>query len=184
MKFKELEIPELNLTIRGTLNIGVIQGGTQYNNVADRCSLYLDRRMVPGETQTSCLDEIRSLLADLANEDPQFKAVAQISRPDWHWEEIRQRGLNPAYTPVASPVVQAMRAAHQAVCGSEIALGYTNGYMDMDFMVNGLGIPTVNYGPGEPGESHTQHEQLRIDQLLAATRVYAVTALQLAGRTG
>lgn len=183
LKFKELEIAELGAVIRGTMNIGVIQGGSQYNNVADKCSLFLDRRMVPGETQESCLAEIRSLLDRLAREDPQFRAAAEISRPDWHWEKIRRRGLNPSYTPVASPVAQAIRSAHRQVYGAEIKLGYTNGYMDMDFMVNGLGIPTINYGPGEPGESHTPHERLRIDQLLASTRVYALAALQLAGGT-
>ncbi len=180
LEFKAFEIQELGKTIRGTMNIGVIAGGTQYNNVADKCSLFLDRRMVPGETQETCLAEIRDLLARFAESDPQFHASAEISRPDWHWEPIQARGLNPAYTPASSPLAQTVAAAHRHVCGQEIACGYTNGYMDMDFMVNGLGIPTVNYGPGEPGESHSSHERLRIDQLLAATRVYALAALELA----
>ncbi|MCX6025013.1 MAG: M20 family peptidase, partial [Chloroflexi bacterium] len=59
--------------------------------------------------------------------------------------------------------------------------GYTHGYNDGDFLVNDLGIPTVNYGPGETARSHTAEEQLRIDQLLTATRVYLRTALELAG---
>ncbi|MBI4790732.1 MAG: ArgE/DapE family deacylase [Chloroflexi bacterium] len=180
MKFKELEIPELRTVIRGTMNIGVIQGGTQYNNVADKCDLFLDRRMIPGETQESCLTEIRNLLDQFAAEDPQFKAEARISRPDWHWEPIKQRGLNPAYTPATSLVARALESAHRQVYDQQVSFGYTNGYLDMDFMVNSLKIPSINYGPGEPGEAHTPHERLRLDQLIAATRVYALAALQLA----
>lgn len=176
----QFEIPEIGATVQGTVNVGVIQGGTQYNNVADHCTLFLDRRMVPGETQATCLEQVRELLAQLAAADPQFRASAAIARPDWHWEPIRQRGLNPAYTPAHSRVARALCAAHRAVHGADPTLGFTNGYMDMDFMVNDLGIPSVNYGPGEPGMSHTPRESLRIDQLLAATRVLALAALALA----
>ncbi|MCC7163652.1 MAG: ArgE/DapE family deacylase [Anaerolineae bacterium] len=180
MPMKEFTVSELGLTLRGTMNVGVIQGGTAYNNVADKCSLYLDRRMVPGETQESCLAEVRSVLSALTTNDPQFRAMAETSRPDWHWQPIMQRGLNPAFTSGSSPIAQAVRFAHQEICGEPAVFGYTNGYMDMDFMVNDLGIPSINYGPGEPGMSHTAHERLRIDQLVTATRVFALAALQLA----
>lgn len=178
---KQVYLRELDMTIRGSLNVGVIRGGTQYNNVADACSLFLDRRMVPGETQGSVLAEIDHLLSQFAAEDPQFKARAEISRPDWHWEPIRERGLNPAYTPAVSQVAQAVQTAYRSLFEEDVALGYTHGYMDMDFTINGLNIPTVNFGPGETKFAHTVDERLGVSDLLAATRVYAMTALQLAG---
>jgi len=177
---KKVMIPELDMEVQGSVNVGIIEGGTQYNNVADTCSIFLDRRMVPGETQASCVAEIQQILDRLAGEDPDFKAEVEISRPDWHWDPIKRRGLNPAYTPASSPVAEAVEAAHQRIHGQEVALGYTNGYMDMDFTVNELGIPTVNYGPGETKYAHTADEQLLIDHLLAATKVYVLAALQLA----
>jgi len=51
--------------------------------------------------------------------------------------------------------------------------------MDMDFLINDLGIPTVNYGPGDTVFAHTDHERLDIDELLKATRVYALAALEM-----
>lgn len=180
MEPKAVHIPELGLEVRGSVNVGIIEGGTQYNNVADACSVFIDRRMVPGETQAGCVEEIEALLDRLAAVDPEFKFEVEISRPDWRWEPIKRRGLNPAYTPASASVARALRAAHRHLHGEEAALGYTNGYLDMDFVVNGLGIPTVNYGPGEAARAHTSEERLRLDQLLAAAGVYTLAALQLA----
>jgi acetylornithine deacetylase/succinyl-diaminopimelate desuccinylase-like protein len=124
--------------------------------------------------------EVEQVLARLAADDPTFKAEIEIARPDWRWDLIRERGLNPSLTPPDSPVAQAVAAAHQAETGQMIDIGYTHGYNDGDFLVNDLGIPTVNYGPGEGVRSHTVEEQLRIDHLLTATRVYLRTALMMA----
>lgn len=181
IKTKQFSLPELNSEVQGSYSIGVIEGGDAYNIVADECSIYLDRRTVPGETRQSCLDEIQLLLDNLASQDPHFKGRVEVSRPDWHWEPIIERGLEPAYTPVSSPVVQAVRTAFQELNGDELKLAFTSNYTDMDFFVNSLGIPTVNYGPGNGDRfSHTADEMLEIEQLLEATRIYLLTALQLA----
>ena len=180
IELKTVELPDIG-TMRASFNVGLIEGGTAYNNVADSCTLWLDRRLVPGETGVMALAEVRELLSRLAAADPTFKAQAEIARPDWKWDRIRQRGLNPSLTPPDSPVARAIAAAHQAVTGQAVDVGYTHGYNDGDFLVNDLGIPTVNYGPGESFRSHTAEEQLRIDHLLTATRVYLRTALMMAG---
>ncbi len=180
LELKAVELPGIG-TMRASFNVGLIQGGTAYNNVADSCTLWLDRRMVPGETQAMALAEVREVLSRLAADDPTFKAEAEIARPDWKWERIRERGLNPSRVSLDSPLVQAVAAAHQAVTGTAVDVGYTHGYNDGDFLTNDLGIPSVNYGPGESFRSHTVEEQLRIDHLLTATRVYLRTALTVAG---
>lgn len=178
-RFKKFIIPELNQEVEGTLNIGVISGGTAYNIVADHCSLYLDRRTVPGETRSSCLQEIQEILDRLAQDDPTFKARVEVARPDWHWEPVKERGLNPVYTPASAPVAQAVQSAFSRLNGTPVPLTFAAGYTDMDFFVNSLGIPTVDYGPGEAHHCHTVTEALRIDQLLETTRVYALAAVQL-----
>ena len=180
LPLREVEIQDVG-TMRASFNVGLIEGGTQYNNVAHTCSIFIDRRCVPGETQASALAEINQLLDCLAAEDPKFQAKAEIARPDWKWEPIRERGLKPAITSPASPISQAVAHAHQVQTGENVQIGFTNGYNDGDFLVNDLGIPTVNYGPGESPRSHTAEEKLRIDHLLTAVRVYMRTAIELVG---
>lgn len=178
LPLREVDIPNIG-SMRASFNIGLIEGGTQYNNVAHRCSIFIDRRCVPGETQASALAEVNELLKRLAAEDPKFKAKARIARPDWKWEPIRERGLKPALTSPNSPISLAIGHAHHAQTGEKVQIGFTNGYNDGDFLVNDLGIPTVNYGPGESRRSHTSEEKLRIDHLLTAVRVYLRTAIEL-----
>jgi acetylornithine deacetylase/succinyl-diaminopimelate desuccinylase-like protein len=159
----------------------LIRGGTAYNNVADRCELWLDRRTVPGESQASVLAEIQAIFDDLAAAGPTIRGQVDVARPDWKWQRIRQRGLNPAATLGDNPLTAAVGEAHRQVTGSVPEVAYSDGYLDMDFLVNDLGIPTINYGSGEESLCHTAEGRLRVAQLLAATRVYAKAALALCG---
>ncbi len=102
-----------------------------------------------------------------------------IARPDWGWEPIQSRGLNPAYTSVDEPVVQVARASCEQVLGQEPRLGFSSGYLDMDFMVNDLGIPSVNIGPGDVSLAHGGEEQVSVQELRSASRIYTRAALQL-----
>ncbi|MCX6027620.1 MAG: M20/M25/M40 family metallo-hydrolase, partial [Chloroflexi bacterium] len=114
-----VEVPGVG-TMRASYNVGLIEGGTAYNNVANSCSLWLDRRMVPGETQATALAEIKKVLEGLARETTDFKAEAEIARPDWKWERIRVRGLNPALTSADSPIARAVAEAHRAETGKTV----------------------------------------------------------------
>jgi acetylornithine deacetylase/succinyl-diaminopimelate desuccinylase-like protein len=46
----------------GTVNVGTIAGGRQPNIVPDACSVVIDRRTLPGETEASVRREIKALL--------------------------------------------------------------------------------------------------------------------------
>jgi len=45
----------------------------------------------------------------------------------------------------------------------------------MDFLINDLGIPAVQYGPGDAGLCHTNDEMMDITQLKNAANVYTET---------
>src|SRR5262249_43586097 len=45
-----------------TASVGTIRGGTQTNIVPDQCEISIDRRTLPGETETGVTREIKALL--------------------------------------------------------------------------------------------------------------------------
>jgi acetylornithine deacetylase/succinyl-diaminopimelate desuccinylase len=154
-----------------TLNLGIMQGGAAYNIVPDECTIWFDRRTVPGETQEDVLTAVQDKL-DHYNKIPDISVQVEIARPDWNWEPIRKRGLLPAMTDINSKLIRMVKSAHQANTGSLPEIYFTDGYNEMDFLINDLGIPTVQYGPGDGGLCHTDRERLDLGQLETAASVY------------
>ena len=164
--------------VKGSLNLGVIEGGRAYNIVPDECLLWFDRRTVPGEEQESVLEAVQAILDHLSQADPPVESTLSVARPDWNWAPIRERGLRPAVTPADAPIRDIVARHHRSVTGSPADIYFTDGYNEMDFLINDLNIPTVQYGPGDSGLCHTDEERLSIEQLLDATRVYVGIALE------
>ena len=54
-------------------------------------------------------------------------------------------------------------------------------FTDAHFMVNRYGIPTAIFGPGSIDQAHAVDEYVDIDQLVNASRVYALTLSELLG---
>jgi len=157
--------------LQGSINLGKIDGGRAYNIVADRCSIWFDRRLVPGETQAAVIGHVNRIISDYDAPDG-IIIEAEIARPDWDWEPIKKRGLLPALTDMSSPMVSEIKKAHETELGSLPELFFTDGYQEMDFLINDLGINAVQYGPGDSSLCHTDEEYLDIKQLEHCSRVY------------
>jgi len=180
-EYPEVELPRMP-PARGSINLGVIQGGTAYNIVPDQCELWFDRRTVPGESQEQVLAQIRALIGDLKTEDPTLRAEVEIARPDWNWEPIASRGLKPTLVPADSGLPEWVSAHHTRVVGRVPERYFTDGYNEMDFLVNDMDIPTVQYGPGDSGLCHSNEERLDVLELVACVRVYLSLIEDTAGR--
>jgi len=167
----EVQVPGLG-TLRGSTNLGTIHGGVAYNIVPDQCEVCFDRRTVPGETQPAILAQVQAVLAEMSAQDPDLRAEVDIARPDWNWAPIAERGLNATLVPLGSGLPEWVGEHHARVTGQPPQYAFTDGYNEMDFLVNDLGIPTLQYGPGDSRLCHTDEEKLDLGQLLACTRVY------------
>lgn len=128
-----------------TASVGVICGGTQANIVPDHCTITVDRRTLPGETEASVRREITSLLRSK-------KLRTTIS-------DTKGVPCLPMETDPRLPLVKTFFRC----IGQKRPLG-VHFFCDAA-VLSQAGIPSVVYGPGEIAQAHTSDEWISLTQL-------------------
>ncbi|MGO8837272.1 MAG: M20 family metallopeptidase [Limisphaerales bacterium] len=129
----------------GTVNVGMIRGGTQPNIVPDRCNITIDRRTLPGETETAVRREIAAWLRAK-------KMSAKISSTK----------LAPALPLETNPKLPLVRQLLHSV-GRARPVG-VDFFCDAAVLAAG-GIPSAVFGPGDIAQAHTADEWISLDSL-------------------
>jgi acetylornithine deacetylase/succinyl-diaminopimelate desuccinylase-like protein len=153
--------------ISPTLNVGLIKGGINTNVVPDQVAFRIDRRVIPEEDPVEVEAELRALIANSAKHDPQIKV------------EVRRLLLAEPLAP--RPATQRIAAAIQRrakeVLREEVPLAGVPLYTDARHYA-AAGIPIVLYGAGPrslgEANAHNANENLRLNDLRAATKVVAM----------
>jgi len=133
------------------------------------CDIHVDVRIVPGKNPEHVRGEIAAVAAALGVE-------AKVSVYQWSRGHIAKN---------AEPLIEAIEAAHHELFGTALAqppAAETSMWRDVNIF-NEVGIPSVCYGPPRQMEpfSGARDRAMKIDDLLAATKVYAATILKLCG---
>jgi len=129
---------------REGLNAVRIEGGVSGNVVPDRCTVTVNYRFAPDRDEEEALDHVRSVLAP-------FECVPTDSSP----------GALPRLSEAATADFV------ETVGGEPVAkLGWT----DVARFAQ-LGIPAVNFGPGDPNVAHTREEYVEIPRIAECERV-------------
>ena len=143
--------------------------------VPDLCKATFDRRLLVGETPESLLTDIRALLAEHAQSDPQFTArvsIADADFPSYTGFQIKAPKFARAWKTLRdhSLVHIALKGLHEAGLKPQIgAYAFcTNG----SYSAGDYGIPTVGFGPANEGQAHTIDEFITIDALLKGAEGY------------
>lgn len=146
-----------------TVNAALITGGSAPNVVPDRCSVDIDRRIIPGETDPEAVRQpFEALVEAIRSEHPEVDIDVVIRE----WTDA-------AEAPVDSSLAAFARTAIAAVTGSPAEdVGFT-GITDARFYINQAQIPAVILGPGSLLVAHTANEWAPVDELVAAARIYA-----------
>lgn len=132
-----------------TSSVGVIHGGTQANIVPDRCTIVVDRRTLPSETQIGVQKEVAALLRQAG-----LKASSM--------DDSKLAPCLPLETDPRLPLVaQLLRHARQT---RPVGVDY---FCDAAVLAAG-GIPSVVFGPGDIAQAHTADEWISLRSLAGA----------------
>jgi putative selenium metabolism hydrolase len=135
-----------------------------------RCEVVYDRRLMPGETIASIIEEYHRHLADLKNWQV---VIPEEGFTTYTGVELRQPDFHPAWAldPHSEWVKRAVEALRSAGLPCEtFAVPYcTNGSASG----GERGIPTLIYGPGSIHQAHRVDESIEVEEVLRAERGYA-----------
>jgi len=168
-EFEKLEIPfNSHPLLDGfTRSTNTIAGGVKTNVVPDSCTATIDMRTVPGQDHPTILRKIEGLVQELQRENPDFRAAVRI---------LNDRA--PIETPVDAPAVQIFSEVIREAVGKLPVPKGTRYFTDGVVLVPALKAPLLICGPGAPGLAHQPNENVEIDKLLEAVRIYTLAAVR------
>jgi acetylornithine deacetylase/succinyl-diaminopimelate desuccinylase family protein len=143
-----------------TCNVGTIAGGTAPNIVASSATLRIDRRLLPGQTREQVVAGLRAVLDRAAPDvDYRLDVLAFVEASELATTHPFVDVLRAACPPAPGPVQSPVRGLYLGT--------------DARFLRNGLGIPTVVYGPGSMTLAHTADEYVPLAELTEAAGTFA-----------
>ncbi len=155
---------------KGTVAVTRIESVSgSLNTVPDECTIYLDRRLIQGETRDTVLAEI----CDLPSIGAADVMVLEYERPSWTGLVLPVEKYYPTWALAQDhPLLKAAVEAGTQALGERPEVDKwtcsTNGVTSM----GRLGIPTVGFGPGSEVFSHTVLDQVPVAELEKALRFY------------
>jgi len=141
--YEPREVEVEGLVYREGLNAVGISGGVAGNIIPDECMVHVNYRFAPSRTGEEAVEHLRELFAGF---DLTVVDLAEGARP----------GLD---APLAKEFLSAV--------GGEAKPKY--GWTDVA-RFSALGVPAVNYGPGDPLKAHADDERVPLDQITECER--------------
>jgi acetylornithine deacetylase len=145
-----------------TLSVGRIEGGISANVVPDRCTIDIDRRVLPGEDLQAVPQELAAYLH------------YRLEPEGWEQEEPWM-SLPPLSGQGKEALVARLAEAVRQVLGhAEVG---TVAYGTDASTLQAAGIPCVVFGPGDIAQAHTADEWIELHQVEQAAEILYTFAL-------
>ena len=159
--------PTHTLLGSGSLHASTISGGTEASMYPASCTLFMERRTLPGEDGARALHEVEQMLAVLRRNDAEFKADARliVERPAYALDQTAE---------LPQQLIVAGRAR-----GLEARIAGLSYWTDAAIL-GGSGIPTVVFGPRGAG-LHSAVEYVDLASVDECAYTLAALARQFLG---
>lgn len=141
--------------------VSMIAGGVQINIVPDSCGIWIDRRLLPGESAAAVLDDYRRIVAAETARDPAIRATV----------EAPLLVDEPLSTPADAAVVRLAGEAAAAAGLPAAPLGVP--YGSDASKLSRHGIPSIVLGPDSIEQAHSATESVDCGQVRTARLLYA-----------
>jgi len=135
--------------------------------VPDRCEIILDRRFFPNETQKMLENELWAIIHTIQEEDPEFEAEIELHKVS-----------RPLLCDPETEIVKVLQEARQQILDTPSKLGAWRFGIDV-FTIEDAGIPCAGLGPGNELYAHSPQDHVAIEDLVAATKIYATSAAEI-----
>jgi acetylornithine deacetylase len=143
----------------GSLHASIVAGGHELSSYPDHVRLQMERRTLPGEPDSTALDEVRTILDALTRDDPTFRATASamFGRPAYE--------LRPDH-----PLPQTLTAALEHAGRTAQIVGAS--FWTDAAVLGHAGIASVLFGPGGAG-LHSTEEYVNLADVVFCRDVLA-----------
>lgn len=152
----------------GSAHASRIEGGAEISSYPALCRISLERRTIPGETPDTVRAELEAIVAEIASEDPEFRAVVEagLSRGPFEVAETE-------------PVVAALDRAATGVLGRPPVRRGEPFWTDCAILKE-AGIPCVMFGADGAG-AHAATEWTSISSVRTLADILTEAALEFCG---
>lgn len=153
----------------GTWCVRHMEGGNKGTLVVpETCEIFVDRYVVPGENDKTCIEQILGAAKELGLEGKVDVRLKPRSSPYMQSFALEEN----------NPLVTTLQAQFKAVTGGDLPVAYDPSVCDSNILAVSLGIPTVTFGPSGGG-MHAANEYGHPWQVVNCAEIYRRTLGEL-----
>jgi acetylornithine deacetylase len=143
---------------KASLHASTIQGGTELSTYPSTCTVHLERRTLPGETQETFLEELS-----------QAREAARQIYPELQADFTVIGAQNPSDVSPDTDIVRTLQHALTST-GLPAPIEGMTAWTDAA-LLNEAGIPAICFGPGDITLAHSATEYVPTEEIEQAARV-------------
>lgn len=165
----QAQLPVDDILGQASMHCGLIRGGEEPSSYPATCTITLEFRTIPVQTEESILEDVSQLLKNVSLEIPRFKYQEPhitMSRPTMKLAKTH-------------PLVEKAVVCASEVLGSDPVVKSVPFWCDAA-LLSAAGVPSIVFGPSGEG-LHSKEEWVEVESLIQMEKIYRSLALDICG---